>query len=304
MTFSTTRFEILSLPFELTTNDKKFFDEFQELNLALATPGNGKLPQVQYSLIKNTKYFCIRENGKFRNRWAHRWPLYLSIMMCVRESLYAHLKNYLFLHSAAMARGNKAVLLPGPSESGKSTLTLGLLNYGYRYLTDEVAVINLSDLKILPFQRPIYVYGWLPVISDEVQKDFKFYRFKERYGNTVQPWQYAVPQREAMLPKNSSCEVAWIVFPTYNEMQKDSHLKPMTRAEAAFRLMQNGWNTQYFGDFGLKLCSELVKKADCYQLITGDLKQACELIDGLTGGFSVSVESEALDNIWKRKALL
>ena len=52
MTFSTTRFEILSLPFELTTNDKKFFDEFLELNLALAAPGNGKLPQVQYSVIK------------------------------------------------------------------------------------------------------------------------------------------------------------------------------------------------------------------------------------------------------------
>ena len=96
MSLSTTRFEVLSFPFELTTDDKKFFDEFLELNSALTLPGNGKLPQVQYSVIKNTKYFCIRENGKFRNRWAHRWPLYLSVMMCVRDSLYLHLKEYLF----------------------------------------------------------------------------------------------------------------------------------------------------------------------------------------------------------------
>ncbi|HHT9109141.1 MAG TPA: hypothetical protein ACFYEF_12485, partial [Candidatus Wunengus sp. YC63] len=65
MSLSTTRFEVLSLPFELTTDDRKFFDEFLELNSALALPGNGKLPQVRYSVIKNTKYFCIRENGKF-----------------------------------------------------------------------------------------------------------------------------------------------------------------------------------------------------------------------------------------------
>ncbi len=304
MSLSTARFEVLSFPFELTTDDKKFFDEFMELNSALTLPGNGKLPQVQYSVIKNTKYFCIRENGKFRNRWAHRWPLYLSVMMCVRDSLYLHLKEYLFLHSAAMAKGNKAVLFPGPSGSGKSTLTLGLLNYGYRYLTDEVTVINLSGLKVLPFQRPIYLYGWLPVISDEVQKYFKFYRFKERYGNTMQPWQYAVPQQEAILPKDTSLEVAWIVFPTYNETQKDSYLKPMSRAEAAFNLMQNGWNTQHFGDCGLKVCSEIVKKADCYQLLMGDLKEACELIEGLTGKTSASVESEVLNNIWKHKVLL
>jgi len=304
MSLSTARFEVLSFPFELTTDDKKFFDEFLELNSALTLPGNGKLPQVQYSVIKNTKYFCIRENGKLRQRWAHRWPLYLSVMMSVRDSLYLHLKEYLFLHAGALAKNNKAVLLPGPSGSGKSTLTLGLLNYGYQYLTDEVVVINLSDLRVLPFQRPIYIYGWQSVASAEVEKFFKFYRFKERYGNTMQPWQYAVPQQEAVLPKDTSFEVGWIVFPSYNETQRDSYLKPMSRAAAAFNLMQNGWNTQYFTDFGLQLCSELVKKADCYELVMGDLKEACELIEGLTGKTSALVESEALNNIWKRKVLL
>ncbi|MBI2470541.1 MAG: hypothetical protein HYV59_04785 [Planctomycetes bacterium] len=303
MSLATTRFEILSFPFELSTNDKKFFEEFLELNLALTSPGNGKSPLVQYSVIKNTKYFCIRENGKFRNRWAHRWPLYLSVMMCVRDSLYLHLKDYLFLHSAAVAKDNKAVLLAGPSESGKSTLSLGLLNYGYQYLTDEVVVINLANMKALPFQRPIYIYGWLPTVSTEVRKDFQFCRFKERYGSTIQPWQYAVPQREAILPKDSGFEIAWILFPGYNETQKDSYLKPISKAEAVFNLMQNGWNMLHFQDRGLKICSELVKRADCYQLVMGDLKEACELIEGLTGKTSASVESEILENIWRRKVL-
>jgi len=39
-------------------------------------------------------------------------------------------------------------------------------------------------------------------------------------------------------------------------------------------------------------------------LIMGDLQEACELIEGLTGKTSALVESEALNNIWKRKVLL
>lgn len=217
--------------------------------------------------------------------------------------MYLHLKDYLFLHSGAVAKDNKAVLLAGPSGSGKSTLTLGLLNYGYQYLTDEVVVVGLSDLKVPPFQRPIYVYGRLPTVSDKVGKKFEFYRFKERYGNTVQPWQYVVPQREAVLPRDSSFEAAWIIFPSYNETQKNSCLKPMSRADAVFNLMQNGWNMLHFKDRGLKLCSELVKRADCYRLEMGNLKEACELIEGLTGKVHVLKKPEVLQNIWEHKVL-
>ncbi len=283
MNLATTRFEILSLPFELTTNDKKFFKEFSALNSALVSSANGKPPLVQYSVTKNTKYFCIRENDRFRLRSAHRWPLYIFVMMCVRENLYRHLKDYLFLHSGAVAKDNKAILLVGPSGSGKSTLTLGLLNYGYKYLTDEVVITSLSDLKTIPFQRPIYIYRWLPPLSPEVRENFELYRFKERYGTTVQPWQYVVPRPGATLPKHSQFEIASIIFPRHNETQKSSYLRPISKAEATVNLIQNGWNTLTFKDKGLRICSELVKKADCYRLETGNLREACELIEGITG---------------------
>ena len=64
--------------------------------------------------------------------------------------------------------------------------------------------------------------------------------------------------------------------------------------------MQNGWNTMHFNDQGLRQCSELVKRADCYQLIMGGLKEAGKLIEKLTGESRVSVEYEVLNNIWRR----
>jgi len=53
----------------------------------------------------------------------------------------------------------------------------------------------------------------------------------------------------------------------------------MSKAGAVFNLVQNGWNMEHFDDRGLKVCAELVRKADCYQLKMGDLKEACELIE-------------------------
>lgn len=305
MSLLSTQFEILSLPFELTTNDKKFFKEFLELNTALTSPANGKSPWTQYSVIRNTKYFCIRENGKLRFRTTHRWPLYLFVMMRVRERLYLHLKDYLFLHSGAVVKDNKAILLVGASRSGKSTLTLSLLNYGYKYLTDEVVVISLSSLETIPFQRPIYVYRWIPPVSPETRKNFKFYRFKERYGRTIEPWQYVVPQRGAILPRQSSFDVAVIIFPRYNETQKSSYLRPMSKAEATFNLMQRGWNSPSFKDWGLKVCSELVKRAVCYQLEMGDLKEACELVEDLMGKVPIRMkQAKVLHNLWRRRLLM
>lgn len=304
MSLLSTQFEILSLPFELTTNDRKFFNEFIELNSALVSPPNGRAPVVKYSVIKNTKYFSIRENGRFLRFTTHRWPLYIYVMMCVRDSLYLHVKDYIFLHSGAVAKGRKALLLPGPSGSGKSTLALALLNYGYKYITDEVTVIHPSSLGVMPFQRPIHVYKWLPPVSSALREDFKIYRSKERCGKTIQPWQFVFPQGDAILPKHSGFEVEWIIFPRYNETQKGSHLRPIGKAEAVFTLMQRYWNIPSLRDWGLKACSEMVKRAECYRLEMGDLKEACELVQGLMGKASGKVETKVLNNIWQHKKFM
>ncbi|HHT9118402.1 MAG TPA: hypothetical protein ACFYD1_07210, partial [Candidatus Hypogeohydataceae bacterium YC38] len=271
---------------------------------ALVSPPNGHSPVVKYSVTKNTKYFSIRENNKFRLRTTHRWPLYIYVMMGVRDSLYLHVKDYIFLHSGAVAKGRKALLLPGPSGSGKSTLTLALLNYGYKYITDEVTVITPSSLAVMPFQRPIYVYKWLPPVSPAVKENFRLYRSKERWERTIQPWQFIFPQGEAILPKHSRFEVGWIIFPRYNETQKGSHLRPIGKAEAVFALMQRYWNIPSLRDWGLKACSEMVKRAECYRLETGDLREACELVQGLMGKTSGKVETKVLDNIWQRKKFM
>ena len=61
----------------------------------------------------------------------------------------------LTFHAGAVARDGRAVLIAGSSGKGKSTLTAALVQRGWSYLTDEVAVVRLEDHRILPYPKAL-----------------------------------------------------------------------------------------------------------------------------------------------------
>jgi hypothetical protein len=64
--------------------------------------------------------------------------------------------NVVALHAAALGHGDSAVLLVGPSGVGKTTLTLRLLEAGWSYLTDDLAIVTPAGL-VRPFPKPLNV---------------------------------------------------------------------------------------------------------------------------------------------------
>lgn len=65
-----------------------------------------------------------------------------------------HCRNVVFVHAGAVAWQGGAILIPGKSYSGKSTLTEELVRVGASYLSDEYAVVDQQGL-VHPFPRPI-----------------------------------------------------------------------------------------------------------------------------------------------------
>lgn len=61
---------------------------------------------------------------------------------------------WVFLHAGAVCWKKRAILLPGRSCAGKSTLVAGLLRAGAEYLSDEYAVLG-EDNKVYPYARPV-----------------------------------------------------------------------------------------------------------------------------------------------------
>lgn len=62
--------------------------------------------------------------------------------------------RYLF-HAAALARGGNGLILAGESGFGKSTLTLGLVQRGWQFLSDEIAAVDARDGRLLPFPKAL-----------------------------------------------------------------------------------------------------------------------------------------------------
>lgn len=280
---STLNVKILSLPIEIATNRKSILREFHDLTSAMVSPANGESPVVRFRVVQKRRYTHLEREGRtvYRLGPDEDYSLCPLLIDMIRTSCYEHVRDYILLHAASVTKNGRAILLPGKADSGKTTLTIGLMNHGYKYLTDEISAIHHETIEIAPFQRPIYASGWTRPLRQWVSKDFKVYHYREK-DDTIQRWQCLVPQGEAVMPKGARWKIDWIIFPRYTPKGKVI-LKPLDPAKAVMALMQRGWNQRLFPDRGLKIYTGLVRRAQCYTLEMGDLEEACKLIEGLVG---------------------
>lgn len=70
------------------------------------------------------------------------------VNQAVRESV-----GLLWIHGACLMRDEDCILLVGDTGTGKTTLSLGLVSRGFRLLTDDIILIDLSRRQIIPMPR-------------------------------------------------------------------------------------------------------------------------------------------------------
>ena len=70
----------------------------------------------------------------------------------------ANARGFVLVHASALAVDDRALLVPGPSMSGKSTLAAALVEAGADYLSDEYAVLDSGGL-VHPYPRPLCIRG-------------------------------------------------------------------------------------------------------------------------------------------------
>jgi len=81
-------------------------------------------------------------------------------------------RGRVFIHAGVVGWQGKAILLPGPSFSGKSTLVAALVRAGATYYSDEFAILDEEGL-VHPFARPLSLrcsdpYEGEPVAVEEI----------------------------------------------------------------------------------------------------------------------------------------
>ena len=186
--------------------------------------------------------------------------------------------RHLVIHGAVVEKNGRALILPAPPGSGKSTLCAALVNRGWRLLSDELTLVTLDEIAIVPMCRPLSLKNE----SLQIIKNFEatatlgppaYDTSKGTVGHMRAPTSSVVRSQEKALP-------AWVVFPKYEagaHTQLDTHPK----ASAFMKIADNSFNYSMLGLRGFETVAQLIDRCDCYEFKYSNLDEAIALFNTL-----------------------
>ena len=249
-------------------------ESFADFSLQLE-PGRGLhrwwRPQVRFSSDGERPFEPLPQSHAFAQlEWAMNW--------CV--STRAH--QYLMLHAAVLERGGRALVMPAPPGSGKSTLCAALVHSGWRLLSDELCLLGLDDRRLHPALRPVSLKNnSLDVIRRYApQAEFGAVTRGTSKGDVVH---MKVPQAQVERMTESAAP-RLVVFPRF-AAGEPTRISPLPKARAMIELGKNAFNYLVLGLEGFEALGTLLEGCDCHELRYSDLQDAiprlAALMDGL-----------------------
>lgn len=179
--------------------------------------------------------------------------LFTVLRMRAWHYVVSHSPRYLFVHAGVVAFGRQAVVIPGDSMSGKTTLVSALLRAGGTYYSDEFAVVDARGM-IHPFRQPLGMRR----PGSRMQTDVPASRLTRRLGR--------VPVRAALLVSTSFVDGRrW--RPT-----------PLSRGEAVMALVGNSAGVRRTPARGLAVLTRAASTLVGLQGPRGDADETAALI--------------------------
>jgi HprK-related kinase A len=195
--------------------------------------------------------------------------------------IYEHAHEFLIIHASVVERDGRALIMPAPPGSGKSTLCAALAYRGWRLLSDEFALIRKTDGRVVPLPRPIglkersieLIHALAPLA------EFGPVFTDTRKGNVA----HLRPPTSAVDRASETAVAAWFVFPRY-AMGAPAALQTLGKAAAFVKASRNCFNYDLLGEAGYDVLSRLVEQCACFDLQFAELDQALELLATLVDG--------------------
>jgi hypothetical protein len=179
-----------------------------------------------------------------------------------------------YIHAGAVGVGDRCVLLPAAAGSGKSSLTAALVHRGYRYLSDEVALIQPTTFRVPPVPLAVCVKstGW-NVMSRYFPQIRKLMSHQRMDGKDIR----YIPPAAADL-QQSAAQVSHIVFPRY-DANATTEIRPIARSVALTRMMSECWACGRLDRANVEELIRWIGQIDCYELPFASLEDAADLVE-------------------------
>ena len=182
-------------------------------------------------------------------------------------------------HAGGVVRDGVGVLLPAHMESGKSTLTAGLVRAGARYLSDEGVAFPRDTAVMQPYAKPLSIDPGAWYLFPELEPDAPFTTDGYKDAQWQVPPTCIRPSAVA-----GPCAARLVVFPQY-VAGADTTIAPLRRAEALVELAKNTFAFNRKGRDALDQLAGVVRAVDCYRMTVGDLDRAVALVGELVARF-------------------
>jgi len=176
-------------------------------------------------------------------------------------------RDLYFVHAAVLEFAGRAFMLVAASGGGKSITTWALLHHGFRYLSDELAPVNLETMEVYPYPHALCLKDQPPGA----------YPLPEKILCTSRTLH--VPTEE--LPSGigiGPTPLAAVLFLRYSPKASAPTMVPISKAGAGARLFASALNPLAHPGDGLDGAIEIVTRSACFELITADLPATCALV--------------------------
>ncbi|MBF0270874.1 MAG: HprK-related kinase A [Magnetococcales bacterium] len=187
--------------------------------------------------------------------------------------------QYLMLHSAVVARGDRALILPGLPGSGKSTLCAALVSRGWRLFSDEFALVRPETGRVHPLPRPIALknasIGVIRAFNPEALIGPEFP--KTRKGRVA----HMQPPAASVHAEMETARPTWVITPKFQPLAP-AELDPMASDHGFMRLASHSFNYELLGARGFATVAALTRACRFFELTYGDLAEAVALLDAQT----------------------
>lgn len=258
-TFHSAQLSAFGAVMEIACTDREILKQGIEALPGYWLRSEGGRPDVCFGIEtairrqEGEKHFLFRENGKALgsaingaqalHRLAKRMDYYLG----------AYARDCAFLHSGVILHNGRAVLIPGLSHTGKSTLTAALVRIGAHYVSDDVAVIDRTGRA--------YFLSRAISLREDVAEAFDF-PFAANFEFL----------REGTLP------VEAILLLNYCKGEIALDMRPLSKGETALRLIANCMNGRNEPETAIHCCVEAVRQAICCEGVRGEAEAVAPLI--------------------------
>jgi HprK-related kinase A len=187
-----------------------------------------------------------------------------------------HADQFIVIHAATLARGDRSVLMPAPPGSGKSTLCAALVARGWRLLSDEFGLLDPQTGELVGMPRPISLKNRaIEIIKARVPGAVFGPASQNTEGQTVA---YLRPPPESVEAAHVRSLPGLIVIPEFSDGAPTT-VTEMSRASAVMHLADNAFNHNLHGTTGFLRLVDIADAAPACRLRYSTLEEGISVVE-------------------------